>query len=74
MMTNDRPMTDENFEPWNGNIVDVTMLDGSHRTGLLARVDQTWIRLKSARDAAKAPDDGLVRIAETASIVRASRN
>ncbi len=71
---NARTLTDEHFEPWNGNIVDVTMHDGTHRTGLLARVDQTWIRLKPARDGVKPADDGLVRIADTASIARASRN
>ncbi len=67
-------MTDENFEPWNGNIVDLTMSDGSHRSGLLARVDRTFVRLKPVGGAKASSEDGLVRIADTASIARAARN
>jgi hypothetical protein len=73
MMTNAKPLTAENLEPWNGNIVDLTMLDGTHRTGLLQRVDAEWVRLKSPSPA-KSGDDGLVRIALAASVARFARN
>ncbi len=68
-----KPLTAEHLEPWNGNIVDLTMLDGTHHTGLLQRVDSQWIRLKSY-DGVKVPSDGLIRIADAASISRAARN
>lgn len=73
-MNTDAHLSVEHFDPWNGNIVDLTMTDGSHRTGLLQRVDSEWVRLKAPRDAAKLPDDGLVRIADSVSIARGARN
>ena len=42
-------LTAEHLDPWNGNIVDLTMLDGTHRIGLLQRVDRNWVRLKTGR-------------------------
>jgi hypothetical protein len=73
-MTNTKSITAENLEPWNGNIVDLTMLDGTHRTGLLQRVDSEWVRLKIPGAPKSAADDGLVRISLAASISRAARN
>jgi hypothetical protein len=71
-MMQTKSITAENLEPWNGNIVDLTMLDGTHRTGLLQRVDAEWVRLKNP--GVKTADDGLVRISLAASISRAARN
>jgi hypothetical protein len=71
-MMQTKSITAENLEPWNGNIVDLTMLDGTHRTGLLQRVDAEWVRLKNPGP--KTADDGLVRISLAASISRAARN
>jgi hypothetical protein len=45
-----RPLSAEHLEPWNGNIVQVTMLDGS------------------------LPNGGLIEIALTTAVSRASRN
>jgi hypothetical protein len=73
-MTNTKTITAENLEPWNGNIVDLTMHDGSHRLGLLQRIDTEWVRLKSFGSTKVAPDDGLVRIADARSIARGARN
>jgi hypothetical protein len=69
-----KPITAENLEPWNGNIVDLTMLDGTHRTGLLQRVDSEWVRLKTPGAPKQTGDDGLVRISLAASVSRAARN
>ena len=71
-MSNAKSITAEHLEPWNGNLVDLTMLDGTHRTGLLQRVDSEWVRIK-APGAAKG-DDNLVRISLAASVARAGRN
>jgi hypothetical protein len=68
------PLTDEHLEPWNGNIVDLTMADGSHRTGLLQRIDRTTVRLRPVPGAPAVPDGGIVRIADATSVARASRN
>jgi hypothetical protein len=72
-MTTTRVLTAEHLEPWNGNIVDLTMIDGTHCTGLLQRIDAEWVRLKSY-GGVKLPNDGLVRIADAASVARAARN
>ena len=64
-------MTAEHLEPWNGNIVEMTMLDGSHNVGLLRRVDAQWVRLTATP---ALPNGGLVEIALAASVSRASRN
>jgi hypothetical protein len=73
-MTTQRCLTDENLEPWNGNIVDLTMSDGTHQTGLLQRVDREFVRLRSYDGAKARPGDGLVRIAEAVKVTRAARN
>jgi hypothetical protein len=49
------------------------MIDGTHCTGLLQRIDAEWVRLKSY-GGVKLPNDGLVRIADAASVARAARN
>jgi hypothetical protein len=68
------PLTAEHLEPWNGNVVDLTMIDGTHRVGLLQRVNAEFVRLKVGHGAAKLPDNGMVQIDQATSIVRASRN
>jgi hypothetical protein len=73
-MTNSKPLTAENLEPWNGNIVDLTMLDGTHRTGLLQRIDAEWVRLKTPGAPKSAAADELVQISLAASISRFARN
>jgi hypothetical protein len=73
MMTQ-RSLTDENLEPWSGNIVDLTMSDGSHQTGLLERVDREFVRLRTYDGSKARPGDGLVRIAEAVKVMRAARN
>ena len=35
-----QPLTDAHLEPWLANVVDVTMRDGSHRIGLLQRIER----------------------------------
>ncbi len=67
-------MTAEHLEPWNGNVVDMTMLDGTHLTGLLQRVDADWVRLRPFAGSKWLPDGGLVQIALAATVVRAARN
>jgi len=69
-----QPITAEHLEPWNGNIVDLTMLDGTHRTGLLQRIDAEWVRLKTPGTPKSASGDELVRISQAASIARFARN
>ena len=69
-----RTMTAEHLEPWNGNIVDMTMLDGTHQTGLLQRIDADWVRLKPLDGTKVRADTGLVRISDAISIARAARN
>jgi hypothetical protein len=67
-------LTAEHTEPWNGNLVDLKMADGTHRVGLLRRVDATWVRISTPREGTKAVPDELVRIADAVSIMRAGRN
>jgi hypothetical protein len=67
-------LTAEHLEPWNGNVVELTMLDGTHRVGLLQRVDAQWVRLKVGPGAARLPDGGLIQIDQATAISRASRN
>jgi hypothetical protein len=71
MSTVTRPLSVEHLEPWNGNIVQVTMIDGSRQVGLLQRVDSNWVRLKAIP---ALPNGGLVEIALTTAVSRASRN
>jgi hypothetical protein len=66
-----RSLSAEHLEPWNGNIVEVTMKDGSRQVGLLQRVDSNWVRLKATP---ALPAGGLVEIALTTAVARASRN
>jgi hypothetical protein len=73
-MNTTRPLTVDHLEPWSGNIVDVTMLDGSHLHGLLERVDADWVRLRSVDGTKTRPGEGLVRISDTVKIGRAERN
>ena len=73
-MSTTRTLTAEHLEPWNGNIVDMTMLDGSHLTGLLQRVDADWVRLRAFDGSKPRTGDGLVRISEAVKIERAARN
>ena len=68
------PLTAEHLEPWNGNIVDLTMIDGTHRVGLLHRVNRQQVRLTAGRGEPKLPDGGLVEINQTTTVSRASRN
>lgn len=67
-------LTAEHLEPWNGNIVDLTMIDGTHRIGLLQRVDRDFVRLKTGRGEANLPNGGLIQIDQTTVVSRASRN
>ena len=67
-------MTSANLEPWTGNIIDVTLTDGTHRVGLLDRVDAEWAYLSPGRGKPALPDRGMVSIAGAVTIVRASRN
>jgi hypothetical protein len=71
MSTVTRSLSAEHLEPWNGNIVQVTMVDGSRQVGLLQRVDSNWVRLKAVP---ALPNGGLIEIALTTAVSRASRN
>jgi hypothetical protein len=73
-MENTRPVTYANLEPWLWNVIDLTLSDGSHRIGLLEKVDAEWAKLNPGRGNPALPSGGMVSIAGTASIVRASRN
>lgn len=67
-------MNDASLLPWLGNIVDLTLSDGTHRIGLLQKVDAEWAQLSAGRGNAAIIDGGKVRISDAVSIVRASRN
>ena len=69
-----RSLSAEHLEPWNGDVVDVTMADRSHRIGLLNRIDQGSAHLRASAGVARLPNDGVIRIAEAIAINRASRN
>jgi len=73
-MENTHPMTYANLEPWLGNIIALTLSDGSLRIGLLEKVDAEWAKLSPGRGKPALPDGGMVRISGAVSIVRASRN
>lgn len=49
----------------------MTMLDGSRQVGLLQRVDENWVRLKATP---ALPNGGLIEIALSTAVSRASRN
>lgn len=73
-MENVRSVTYANLEPWLGNIIDLTMADGSHRIGLLEKVDNEWAHFSPGRGKPALADGGKVAFAGAVSIVRASRN
>jgi hypothetical protein len=73
-MENVRAMNDASLEPWIGNIIDLTLSDGTHRVGLLQKVDDQWAQLNAGRGNRALIDGGKVRISDAVSIVRASRN
>lgn len=68
-----RSLTAAHLEPWRGNIIDVTMSDGTHRIGLLDRMEEGMARLRSI-GTFKNPDGGSFRIADAVTLQRASRN
>jgi hypothetical protein len=68
-----RSLTAAHLEPWRGNIIDVTMIDGSHRIGLLDRMEEGVARLRAVAGF-KNPDGGSFRIADAMRLQRASRN
>jgi hypothetical protein len=67
-------MNDASLLPWLGNIIDLTLSDGTHRIGLLQKVDGEWAQLSPGRGNPPIIDGGKVRISDAVSIVRASRN
>jgi hypothetical protein len=73
-MQNAHPMTSAYLEPWTGNIIDLTLADGTHRIGLLEKVDAEWAHLNPGRGKPALPDGGKVLISGAVSIIRASRN
>jgi len=73
-MENMRVMSNASLEPWIGNAIDLTLSDGTHRIGLLQRVDGKWAQLSAGRGMPAILDGGKVLISDMISIVRASRN
>ncbi len=70
-----RSLTAAHLEPWKGNIIDVTMLDGTHKIGLLERTtEEGTARLRSVGGTNDRVSVGVIKIAEAISIQRASRN
>lgn len=67
-------MTYAYLEPWIGNVIAITMDDGSQRIGLLESVDREFAKLDAGRGKPALPDGGMVRMAGAVSLVRASRN
>jgi hypothetical protein len=74
MTTKRRSLTAEHMEPWNGNVIDVTMADGSHRIGLLEGVDGKSARLRAVGIAAALSNGGVIQLADAIAIQRALRN
>ena len=75
-MQNAHPLTAGNLEPWTGNIIDLTLSDGTHRIGLLEKVDGLYVQLRSGAEAQPLPEGGKVpdfrhRGADSASRTRA---
>ena len=68
-----RALTAAHFEPWRGNIIDVTMMDGTHRIGLLERMEEGMARLRAIGNV-KNPDGGMFRMSDAVTLHRASRN
>jgi hypothetical protein len=69
-----KALTAAHFEPWKGNIIDVTMLDGSHKIGLLERTEAGTARLRSVGGTNDRVTFGVIQIAEAMTVQRASRN
>src|ERR1700689_3886930 len=71
-----RGLTAAHLEPWKGNIIDVTMLDGSHKIGLLERMEEgtRTARLRTVGGVNDRPQVGVIQIADVKTIERASRN
>lgn len=67
------PLTSAHLEPWLGNVVDLTMIDGTYRVSLLKKVDAHWAQLRRTPASAPLLNDGTVRIECAVSITRASR-
>jgi hypothetical protein len=65
-------MTRAYLEPWIGNVIDLTLSDGSHRVGLLQKVDDQWAQLHAGAGKPALLDGGKVRIADTVLITRAA--
>jgi hypothetical protein len=68
-----RSITAAHLEPWRGNIIDVTMSDGTHRIGLLDRMEDGMAHLRSIGNV-KNPDGGMFRMSDAVTLHRASRN
>ena len=73
-MENTRGMNAALLEPWTGNAIDLTLSDGTHRIGLLQKVDGQWAQLSAGRGMPALLDGGKVLISDAISIIRASRN
>jgi hypothetical protein len=69
-----RSLTPAHLEPWRGNIIDVTMRDGSHRIGLLERMEAGTASLRTIGAVNDRPSVGVISIADAISVERASRN
>lgn len=64
-----RPFTPAHLEPWRGNIVDVTMRDGSHRIGLLQGIERGVATLRGGDEGKDSAD---FRVADARRVERAS--
>jgi hypothetical protein len=73
-MQNTRVMNGASLEPWLGNIIDLTLSDGTHRIGLLQKIDGQWAQLSAGRGNPPVIDGGRVLISDAVSLVRGSRN
>lgn len=69
-----RPLTAAHFEPWRGNIIDVTMMDGSHFVGLLERMENDTASVRTIRGVNESRQVRVLQIGESVAIERASRN
>jgi hypothetical protein len=69
-----RPLTAAHFEPWRGNIIDVTMMDGSHHVGLLERMENDTASMRTMRGVNETRQVSTLKMGESVAIERASRN
>ena len=67
-------MNGSSLEPWLSNIIDLTLSDGTHRVGLLQKIDGEWAQLTTGRGMPPILDGGRVRISDAVSIIRGARN